>query len=107
MFLAFDTPMPFSTVGARSRSNVPAQALTMMNSPLVHDLTRAWSERVLAIPDLDRTTRVRRLYREAFCRQPSPAELEAALGFVAADRPEDWAALAHVLVNVKEFLFIP
>jgi hypothetical protein len=32
MFLAFDYPIPFTTIGRRSVSNVPAQALTMMNN---------------------------------------------------------------------------
>jgi hypothetical protein len=107
MFLAFDTPMPFSTVGARSRSNVPAQALTMMNSPLVHDLSRKWAERVLAESTLDDEARVRRLYREAFARQPEPQELAAALSFLEGADTEQWAAFAHVLVNVKEFVFVP
>src|SRR5262249_54545860 len=35
MMLAFDTPNPFSTVGRRTVSNVPAQALILMNDPLV------------------------------------------------------------------------
>ena len=35
MFLAFDTPVPFSTMGRRNVSNVPAQALTLMNDPMV------------------------------------------------------------------------
>ncbi|MEY2981218.1 MAG: hypothetical protein RL562_1445 [Planctomycetota bacterium] len=107
MFLAFDTPMPFSTVGARGRSNVPAQALTMMNSPLVHELSRAWAARVCAIPDLDPSARIVTLYREAFGRHPGPEELASARAFVGEGSPDAWAALAHVLVNVKEFLFIP
>ncbi|MDA0372757.1 MAG: PSD1 and planctomycete cytochrome C domain-containing protein [Planctomycetota bacterium] len=107
MFLAFDTPAPFSTVGARGRSNVPAQALTMMNAPLVHELTRAWSERVLAIPGLDEGARVRRMYREAFAREPRPDEAAAAAAFLAEGGDDAWAAFAHVLANVKEFVFIP
>ena len=35
MFLAFDYPIPFTTIGRRGASNVPAQALTMMNNPFV------------------------------------------------------------------------
>ena len=35
MFLAFDAPVPFSTMGRRNVSNVPAQALTLLNDPLV------------------------------------------------------------------------
>ena len=33
--LTFDMPSPFNTMGRRSVSNVPAQALTMMNDPFV------------------------------------------------------------------------
>src|SRR5205823_2122189 len=35
MFLAFDYPIPFTTIGRRTSSNVPAQALAMMNNPFV------------------------------------------------------------------------
>ena len=35
MMLAFDTPIPFNAIGARSVSNVPAQALILLNDPLV------------------------------------------------------------------------
>ena len=50
MFLAFDAPVPFSTMGRRNVSNVPAQALTLMNDPLVVGQARLWAERVLAGP---------------------------------------------------------
>ncbi len=48
MFLAFDYPTPFTTIGRRSVSNVPAQALVMMNSPLVWEQAAVWAKRVLA-----------------------------------------------------------
>ena len=48
MFLAFDTPVPFSTMGRRNVSNVPAQALTLMNDPLVAHLARLWADRLIA-----------------------------------------------------------
>ena len=48
MFLAFDAPVPFSTMGRRNVSNVPAQALTLMNDPLVVGRARIWAERRLA-----------------------------------------------------------
>ena len=38
--LAFDTPIPFSTVGRRQVSNVPAQSLILMNDPFVHPTIR-------------------------------------------------------------------
>ena len=34
-FLAFDYPVPFTCIGRRATSNVPAQALAMMNNPFI------------------------------------------------------------------------
>lgn len=46
----------------------------------------------------------------AFSRLPTPDERAAALAFGqeqgSADDPRVWADLAHVLVNVKEFVFV-
>jgi hypothetical protein len=52
MFLAFDFPIPFATVGRRSVSTVPAQALTMMNNPFVVAQAAGWAKRALAEKDL-------------------------------------------------------
>ena len=48
MLLAFDAPVPFSTMGRRNVSNVPAQALCLLNDPLVIGQSRHWAKRVLA-----------------------------------------------------------
>ncbi|MFM7325515.1 MAG: DUF1553 domain-containing protein, partial [Nodosilinea sp.] len=47
MLLAFDMPIPFSTFGRRNVSNVPAQALVLMNDPFVVAEANRWSQRVL------------------------------------------------------------
>lgn len=106
MFLAFDFPTPFTTTGRRSTSNVPAQALTMMNNPLVVQQTRMWAERVLA-KTADHEQRIDRLYQDAFSRLPSPEERAAAREFLG-DNPNlaGWQDLAHVLVNSKGFVFV-
>ena len=44
MFLAFDTPAPFSCMGRRNVSNVPAQALILLNDPFVIEQARLWAE---------------------------------------------------------------
>ena len=49
LFLAFDYPIPFTTIGRRSISNVPAQALTMLNNPLVIQQSRRWAERLCTL----------------------------------------------------------
>ena len=116
MFLAFDYPIPFTCMGRRSVSNVPAQALTLMNGPFVLQQSKLWAERLLA--DRSHTTppeRIRSLYLTAFTRLPTAAEERDAEKFLTdqATRyhcsPDDsrvWADLCHVLINVKEFIFV-
>jgi hypothetical protein len=109
MMLAFDAPVPFSTIGRRSVSNVPAQALILLNDPFVIGQAKVWAERVtgdkaLATPG----QRIERMYEQAFARPPTEQERNEALEFVAAqpDERQAWADLAHVLMNVKEFIFV-
>jgi uncharacterized protein DUF1553 len=110
--LAFDTPSPFSTVGRRTVSNVPAQALILLNDPFVHQQAQLWAKRVLAQPG-SAHERIVRMYENAFTRPPTELELTACLDYLkdqtpaqAADNPAAWANLAHVLFNVKEFIFV-
>ena len=42
--LAFDMPSPFGPKGRRSSSNVPAQALTLMNDPFVQRMAVIWAK---------------------------------------------------------------
>jgi hypothetical protein len=59
------------------------------------------------------------MYREAYARPPSEAEMQVALSFLESHAEElgvpperragderPWADFAHVLFNVKEFLFL-
>lgn len=112
MFLAFDYPTPFTTIGRRGVSNVPAQALAMMNNPFVLGQARHWADALLADGSASGADRVRTMYLTALSRLPADAELAAAIEFVDAtaaesDQEQAWTELAHVLFNVKEFIFIP
>jgi len=114
MFLAFDYPIPFSTRGRRGVSNVPAQALTLLNNPFVVQQAQLWARRVRA--ESGRTTRERisGMYVTAFGRTPTAAEMQDVLGFLEEqareygrnDDPRAWTDLGHVLFNVKEFIFV-
>ncbi len=111
-FLAFDYPIPFTTIGRRSVSNVPAQALTMLNNPFVVQQAGLWAARVLGRPDRTTAQRVRDMYATGLAREPDDAEQRAALAFLGQldggpGDPQAWADFAHVLFNVKEFIFIP
>ena len=119
MMLAFDTPQPFSTVGRRTRSNVPAQALILMNDPFVVSQAGLWAKRLLAREKLDTDGRIDSMYRQAFGRRPTDREREAASGFLVEQGrryglndeqgpgdPRPWSDLCHVMFNTKEFIFI-
>jgi hypothetical protein len=110
MFLAFDYPIPFTTMGRRSVSNVPAQALTLMNNPFVLQQAEMWAKRVLAEPNLSDDERIANLYFSAFGRSPSSEERNEARAFLGAQNTQQardaWRDLCHVLFNVKEFIFV-
>jgi hypothetical protein len=114
--LAFDTPTPFSTVGRRTVSNVPAQALILMNDPFVHQEAEVWAQGVLSHGGTTEE-RITAMYLSAFARPPTEEEQHSCLEFLgrqargARQPPDDtdpaaWADLAHVLFNAKEFIFL-
>jgi len=118
--LAFDMPTPFQAMGRRTVTNVPAQALTLMNDPFVIEQALLWAKQTLAEPSLSPEQRIDRMYRAAFARPPAAAEQSAAVEFLAeqtalhggdftADPRHEaaWADLAHALINAKEFIFVP
>jgi hypothetical protein len=109
--LAFDFPAPASPMGRRNLSNVPAQALALLNDPFVVEQARNWANRVLAEPAASPDARIDRMFLAAFGRTATVEERASALGVLGAGGPAGdpvaWADLAHVLINVKEFSFVP
>ena len=123
---SFDQPAPATTCGRRHASNVPAQALALMNSELVHLMAARWAETLL--PDLGVSTiapsaeqdrsRIEHLWRSAFSRAPRPDEVRLALEFLESERTAAsdtgglireraaYTALTHALFASKEFVFL-
>ena len=102
----FDTPVPFSTMGRRTVSNVPAQALILMNDPFVSLQAKAWARRCLETKT-ETQERVEWLYESAFARSPTEMELQTSLSFLGdGSDPEIWTHFAHALINTKEFIFV-
>ncbi len=119
-FLAlFDGADPNLSVGRRSRTTVPTQALFFLNNPFVHEQAVGLAGRLLRLPGDDRG-RIAEAHRLAFGRPATSAEmaegeeylrryvreLEAA-GVPAERRPaQAWASYAGVLLASNEFLYV-
>jgi len=107
--LAFDKPGPFNAMGRRSLSNVPAQALALMNDPFVLGQARGWAERMVAQEGWDDEERIQQLFLSAYARRATAAELGQILDFLGragGSRQEAWSELCHVLINKKEFIYL-
>jgi len=104
---AFDTPSPFSSVGRRQISNVPAQALILLNDPFVHQQAELWAKAVLARKGTT-DERLEGMYLAAFGRKPTIEETLQLSRFLLdrKDEQKAWADLAHTLFNVKDFIFV-
>jgi hypothetical protein len=102
LLLAFDYPLPTSTAGRRMVSNVPAQALTLMNNEFVVGQAALWSGR-METSFTDPRARLDAMFVRIFGRTPEPAERDSVQTFLAEG---SWSDLAHVLFNAKEFLFL-
>ena len=110
MLSAFDLPVPATTIGRRTVSSVPAQALTLLNDPFIVEQAGVWAKRILAEHDIPEQ-RIRNMYQAALGRQPDSVEFRAALAYVdsrqaGSNELKTWTDLCHVLFNVKEFIFI-
>jgi len=117
MMLAFDAPAPATTVGRRTVSNVPAQALIMMNDPFVVQQAKRWAETLMKVEGAE--ARLVKIYATAFGRAMTAKEKEEALNFLKQQGAEYglaegawqnevrvWADYCHVIFNVKEFVFV-
>ena len=115
MFLAFDYPSPFSTIGRRGVSAVPSQALILLNNELVNEQAQLWAQAELERHS-DAAARINDMFERAYSRPPTEVETEKIAGFLNAqqsryddagpDDPRVWKDLAHVLINATEFIFV-
>jgi cytochrome c553 len=121
MMIMFDAPEPSRTQGDRETSSVPGQSLLMLNSALVHEQATAWAAKDMKLrKGYSTEQRIEHLFATALGRQPSAQEVQSLVEFIddqaeayalpPAARGSDqrlWTDLCHVLINAKEFLYIP
>lgn len=117
---AFNFPGGKVTQGRRDLTNVPAQALALLNDPFVLEQADVWAARLVARGDEPVATRIGAMFRDALGRPPRPHELirldgsiaqlaelhQVAADDVAASRAV-WKDVAHAIFNLQEFIYIP
>lgn len=101
--------------GRRDVTNVPSQALIMLNDSFVTAMARHWAKQLVSEKHADIDERLRAMFVCVFGREPLEPELKrwrGALddfaGSATTDRLHDetaWANLAHALFNTKEFIY--
>ena len=133
MLANFDAPARDECAAARSASNTPQQALTLLNDPVFVEAAWAFAARLLEDQQArDDAGRIRLAYRLAVNREPRPQEVESLTAFVGRQRqtfaaaPADaekslaiglaprpkldpvehaaWAQAARVLLNLQEVI---
>ncbi len=131
--LAFDAPSREECVAERMRSNIPQQALVLLNDPIYVEPARAFAARIVALPNASIRERICWAWKQALQRSPDPIELEMMTQLVEAQSeiyasnpesakkvlsvgivpiPEDidsaelaaWHHVARVLFNLHEFI---
>ncbi len=131
--LAFDAPSREECATERVRSNLPQQALVLLNDPTYVEAARAFGERAIREGGKTPAERVDWLFRHGLSRAPTAAEAQVLTEYVAKQSkdyaandaearkflsigakplPKDanlaelaaWTATARVLLNLHEFI---
>lgn len=107
LLTAFDLPTPQAPQTKRNQSNVPAQALALLNDPLVYDQCQKWCNRLKAM-QLGAEDQLQKMYEESLGRRGETQEVSLMLAYLKDANYSDqaWFDVAHTLLNRKEFLFI-
>jgi hypothetical protein len=117
MMTMFDAPEPTQSIGERSVTTVPTQALAMMNSPFVRQQAAKMAERIRPAGGAPLVSAIDRGYRIAFGRAPTDGErarmsafldreLAAARGRSPEHTQEALVAFCHVLLCLNEFVYV-
>jgi hypothetical protein len=113
LFAAFDPPEAMTSCPKRTPTVVPAQALTLLNSPLAGEQSLAFARRLLEECGNKPERLVARAWRLAFGREITPVETARALTFLqkrtgalASTQQGALAELCLALFNANEFIYV-
>lgn len=115
---AFDRPIPFTTFGKRTVTNVPAQALILMNDPFIHNQAAVMVKKMNETGISGFSARIHWIYQRAFSRNPSEDEIISARSFYESLKKKHqgkdkklldeaiWKDFIHTHFNLKEFIYL-
>ena len=117
---AFDAPKPYTTLGRRDSTNVPAQSLALLNDPFVIDLAKHWAAALIRYnPDASPEMRVQTMFNAALARNASADELSRSVAYLTALAQAHgvepaklamservWQDFAQSIFNLKEFIYV-
>jgi hypothetical protein len=108
LLTTFDGPDAQTACTRRNRTTTPLQALHLANDPAFVELAAALGKRIEAEGPADDDGRVAYAFRLCFAREPSAAERDRLLAYLAAQRQADpataWPRVGRVLLNLDEFI---
>jgi hypothetical protein len=115
----FDFPNPTVTRGNRDTTNVPPQALALLNDPFVIDQSAVWADWLIAQQAQTVEARLDAMFRSALGRLPDEGErarftgLAKELASLRKTAPDKLAGsrevckdMAHAIFNLKEFIYL-
>ena len=105
----FNLPIPTTTVSNRDSTNVPAQALSMMNGEFVHETAELWAKKIEgkhAVGSIQ--AKIHSLYMDAYARAPTDEEKGRFIEYYSSIDSSDTVlkSIAFVLLNSKEFIYV-
>lgn len=108
----FDLPNPDLVTGTRAATNVPAQALFMMNSPFVRDMAQAVGSQ-FADGDLTNKEIIQQLYQRILIRDADADDIVMGEDYISQltdndgkSHPEAITSFVQILFSSAEFRFI-
>ncbi|HVU89510.1 MAG TPA: PSD1 and planctomycete cytochrome C domain-containing protein [Pirellulales bacterium] len=117
---AFDFPGGKVALGRRDVTNVPAQALALLNDPFVLAQANEWAGRLIARQDSSVAARIDAAFETALGRLAREDERQRFVALVAQlavlHQVSDsdvlhsqplWRDVAHTIFNLQEFVYIP
>lgn len=113
----FDMADPEVVVGKRGVTNVPAQALLLLNSERVKDTAATIAKRLLANEELSDAGRIEQMYLTILGRKPLSHEVQRAFAFLETSQQpteltegvsheDSWTRFVQALIASTEFRFL-